>query len=282
MVTALLVGADGGLGKAFVDGLQAASWAVTALGRAELDVSLRNDVFDRVRAVQPDVVVNCAAYTDVDACEIDKWRAYLVNRDGAEHLARAAAERKALFVHPSCDMLFDGARGTPYREEDSPNPLNIYGDTKLGAELAVMKHAPRHLIVRSGPLFGLGGHGPLAELVSRWDAGEKGCVALEEGRHQPTYRPDLVRAVIELVNKGATGVFHVAGGGEATPFEFARETWTLMGGDAAQVKPLRRSSMPQAALRPRFSVLDCSKLAGLGVKLRSWKDALREAISSRK
>ena len=281
MVKALLVGADGGLGKAFVDGLKAAAWTVTAVGRAELDVSLRNDVFDKVRAAQPDVVINCAAFTDVDACEIDKWRAYLVNRDGAEHLARAAAERKALFVYPSCDLIFDGARGTPYREEDSPNPLNIYGDTKLGAELAVMKHAPKHLIVRTGPLFGRGGRGWLSDVLHRWEAGEKTCSALEEGRAQPTYRADLVNAVVALVSRGATGVYNAASAGEATPYEFAREAWALLGGKESEVKPQRRSAVPVTALRPRFSVLDCSKLITLGVKMRSWRDALKELLASK-
>lgn len=281
MVKALLVGADGGLGRAFLDGLRARSWAVTALGRADLDVSLRNDVFDRVRAAKPDLVISCAAFTDVDACEIDKWRAYLVNRDGGEHLARAASEVGALFVYPSCDMVFDGARGTPYREEDSPNPLNIYGDTKLGAELSIMKHAPRHLILRTGPLFGPGGRGLFTELVHRWDAKERSCAAVEEGRAQYTYRPDFAAAVLDLAGRGVTGVWHAAAAGDATPFEFAKEVWTLLGGSAEEVRAVRRSAVASSALRPRYSVLDCGKLAGLGPRLRSWKDAVREAVAAR-
>jgi dTDP-4-dehydrorhamnose reductase len=279
MVKALLVGADGGLGRAFAEGLKAASWTVAVLGRNDLDVSLRNDVFDRVRAARPEIVISCAAFTDVDACEIDKWRAYLVNRDGGEHLARAAAEVGALFVYPSCDMIFDGARSAAYREEDSPNPLNIYGDTKLGAELAIMKHAPRHLILRTGPLYGLGGRGTLADILQRWRAGEKTCSAVEEGRAQPTFRGDFVSAVVELIHRGQTGVWHAAAGGDATPFEFAKEAWTLLGGSAGDVRPLRRSSVSTTALKPRYSVLDCSKLAGLGIRLRSWKDALRAVLA---
>jgi dTDP-4-dehydrorhamnose reductase len=279
MVKALLVGADGGLGRAFADGLAAASWTVTSVGRYDLDVSLRNDVFDLVRSDKPEVVINAAGFTDVDACEIDKWRAYLVNRDGGEHLSRAAADVGALFVYPSCDLVFDGARSAPYREEDSPNPLNIYGDTKLGAELAIMKHAPKHLILRTGPLFGRGGRGLFMDLFHRWKAGEKTCSAVEEGRAQPTYRADFVGAVIELVKRGATGVWHAAAAGDATPYEFAREAWSLFGGDPEEVRSLRRSAVASSALRPRYSVLDCAKLAGLGIRLRSWKEALRAAVA---
>jgi dTDP-4-dehydrorhamnose reductase len=275
----LLVGADGGLGKAFLEALRGASRPVDALGRADLDVSRRNDVFDRVRASRPDVVISCAAYTDVDGCEIDKWRAYLVNRDGAEHVARAAAEVGALVVYPSCDLVFDGARTTPYREEDSPNPLSIYGDTKLGAELCVMKHALKHLIVRSGPLFGPGGTGLFAELVHRWRAGEKGCSAVEEGRGQPTFRADFVKAVLALVDKGQTGLWHAAPPDDATPHEFAREAWKALGCDPGQVRALRRSAVAATALRPRYSVLDVAKAARAGVVLRSWKDALKAAVS---
>ena len=278
----LLIGADGGLGKAFLAALKAASRPVDALGRQDLDVSKRNDVFDRVRAAKPDVVINCAAYTDVDGCEIDKWRAYLVNKDGAEHTARAAAAVGALLVYPSCDLVFDGARTVPYREEDSPNPLSIYGDTKLGAELAVMKHAPKHLILRSGPLFGRGGTGLFAELLHRWKAGETLAGAVEEGRSQPTARVDFVGAALALVDKGKTGLWHAAPAEEATPHEFARETWRLLGLDPEGVRPLRRSSVSSSALRPRYSVLDCAKLRKEGVVLRSWKDALREAVAQLK
>lgn len=274
----LLVGADGGLGKAFLARLPAGS--TTALGRNDLDVSRRNDVFDRVREAKPDVVISTAAYTDVDGCEVDRWRAYLVNRDGAEHVSRAAAEIGALLVYPSCDLVFDGARTAPYREEDSPNPLSIYGDTKLGAELSVMKHAPRHLIVRSGPLFGAGGRGLFAELVQQRDEGETRCGAVEEGRHQPTYRADFVDAVLELIQRGSTGLWHVAPAETATPHEFAMEAWRLLGGDPAQVVPLRRSAVSSTALRPRYSVLDVSKLAGLGIRMRGWKDALKAAVAA--
>jgi dTDP-4-dehydrorhamnose reductase len=228
------------------------------------------------------VVINCAAYTDVDGCEIDKWRAYLVNRDGAEHLSRAAADVGALFVYPSCDLVFDGARTTPYREEDSPNPLSIYGDTKLGAELAVMKHTHNHLILRTGPLFGPGGTGLFADLVERWRVGDPVCGAVEEGRSQPTYRTDFVSAALELIRRGETGIWHAASPDDATPLEFARELWRLLGLDPQAVRPLRRSSLPSSALRPRYSVLDGSKLAHAGVFVRSWKDALRAAVSELK
>lgn len=275
----LLVGADGGLGRAFLAACRAASRPVEALGRNDLDVSRRNDVFDRVRAVRPDVLIHCAAYTDVDGCEIDKWRAYLVNKDGAEHMARAAADVGALLVYPGCDLVFDGARTTPYREEDSPNPLSIYGDTKLGGELAVMKHAPKHLIVRSGPLFGPGGSGLFADLVLRRNAGETSCAAVEEGRSQPTSRIDLAVAALALADRGRTGLWHVAPPDDATPHEFAREAWTQLGGVADNVKPLRRSSVSASALRPRYSVLDSGKLKREGIVLRSWKDALRAAVA---
>src|SRR5205085_1289774 len=135
MMKALVVGAAGGLGKALLARLPS-SFETVGLTRREVDISRRNEVLDTIKDYHPDVIFNAAGLADVDVCENDRWQAYLVNRDGAKHLALAAADTGALLVVPSSDLVFDGAKMTPYREEDSPNPLSIFGDTKLGAELA--------------------------------------------------------------------------------------------------------------------------------------------------
>ncbi|HYE99802.1 MAG TPA: NAD(P)-dependent oxidoreductase [Planctomycetota bacterium] len=278
MKRAVVAGADGGLGRAFVARMKA-SWDVVALSRDALDVSRRNAVFERLRELRPQLVIDCAAVTDVDLCETDKWRAYLVNRDGAEHLARAAAEADALLLLPGCDLIFDGAKSLPYREEDSPNPLSIYGDTKLAAELAVMSHAPKHLIVRTGWLFGPHGRNLLTEALQRRQDGDA-LLAPEEPIGQPCYQPDVVDACLRLVMEGKTGLWHVAPPDGATPLEFARELWTRLGGPADDLHMLRRGSGGRTALRPRYAMLDVSKLGAEGIRLRSWRDALAHAVSA--
>lgn len=279
MKRAVVAGAGGGLGRAFAARLRA-SYEVVALGRDALDVSRRNAVVERVRELQPQLVVDCAAVADVDLCETDKWRAYLVNRDGAEHMARAAAAAGALLLLPSCDLIFDGAKAVPYREEDSPNPLSIYGDTKLAAELAVMSHAPKHLIVRTGWLFGPHGRNLFSEGVQRRQDGDA-LLAPEEPIAQPCFQDDVVDAALRLAMEGKTGLWHVAPPDGATPLEFAKELWGRIGGPAEDVHLLRRGAGGRTALRPRYSMLDVSKLGREGIQLRSWRQALAAAIAQR-
>jgi dTDP-4-dehydrorhamnose reductase len=279
MVKALVFGAWGGLGRAFLDRL-AGRYEVVALGRPDCDISKRQEVLDRVREHVPDLIVNAAGVSDVDACEIEKWQAYLVNRDGAKHVASAAAESGALLVQPGTDLIFDGARVTPYREEDPPNPLSIYGDTKLAAELAVMSSAPRHLVVRTGWLFGPRGRHLLSTPLDLLD-GDDPIVAHDDHRSQPTHQHDFVDAVLELVKRGETGVWHVANAGGATELEFLRAAFECYGRDPQRVKPVRRASGGLNALRPRSSVLDTGKLAATGIPMRPWLDALRDYLSKR-
>jgi dTDP-4-dehydrorhamnose reductase len=278
MVKALVVGAGGGLGRALQARL-APPLEVVALSRAQLDVSRRNDVIDRVREVRPDVIFDCAGFTNVDACEVDRWQAYLVNRDGAEHLARAAADAGALVVYVSSDLIFDGAKSGPYREEDSPNPLSIYGDTKLAAELAIMSHAPRHLIVRTGWLYGPYGRSYVSELLE-WRRTQEVVFGFDDHRSQPTFQLDFADALLELVRRGQTGVWHAAAEGEATDYDVARLAYEVLGAKRIDVKPLRRGADGRAALHPKYSVLDCSKLKALGVRVRPWKEALRAYLAS--
>jgi dTDP-4-dehydrorhamnose reductase len=276
-VKAVVVGAGGGLGKVLMARLPR-FFETVGLTHRELDISRRNDVMIRIAEHRPDVIFNAAGVSDVDVCESDRWQAYLVNRDGAKHLSQAASDTGALLVVPSSDLVFDGAKTAPYREEDSPNPLSIFGDTKLGAELAAMSQAPRHLIVRTGWLFGPHGRSYLNELLEKRETDEI-VFGFDDQRCQPTYQVDFVDAVIELVKQNQTGVWHVASAGEASPYEFAKVVFETLGLDPSVVKPLRRGAGARSALRPRYSVLDCSKLAAAGIKMRPWIESLREHLA---
>jgi dTDP-4-dehydrorhamnose reductase len=278
MVKAVVVGAGGGLGRVLMARLPK-SFETVGLTHRELDISRRNDVVARITEHKPDVIFNAAGLSDVDACESDRWQAYLVNRDGTKHLSQAASDVGALLVIPSSDLIFDGAKTTPYREEDSPNPLSIFGDTKLGAELAAMSQAPRHLIVRTSWMFGPGGRSYLTELLEKRETDEV-VFGFDDQRCQPTYQVDFVDAVVELVKQNQTGVWHVASSGEASHYEFAKVVFETLGLDPGVVKPLRRGAGARSALRPRYSMLDCSKLNAAGVRMRPWIEALREHLST--
>jgi dTDP-4-dehydrorhamnose reductase len=278
MTKALVVGAAGGLGRALMARLSPA-FETVGLTRREIDISRRNEVVATIVDHHPDVIFNAAGLADVDVCENDRWQAYLVNRDGVKHLSLAAAETGALLVVMSSDLVFDGAKMTPYREEDSPNPLSIFGDTKLGAELAAMSQAPRYLIIRTGWLFGPYGQSYLNQLLEKRGSDEV-IFGFDDQRSQPTFEVDFVDAMIELVKQNQTGVWHVASGGEASQYEFAQAVYETLGLDPSIVKPLRRGAGARAALRPRYSVLDGAKLEGAGIHMRPWTDALRGHLAS--
>jgi dTDP-4-dehydrorhamnose reductase len=276
MDKAVVVGSGGGLGKALMARLP--KWfEVVGLTHRDLDICRRNDVLTCVADHKPDVVFNAAGLTDVDVCENDRWQAYLVNRDGTKHLSQATADTGALLVIPSSDLVFDGAKMTPYVEEDSPNPLSIFGDTKLGAELAAMSQAPRHLIVRTGWLFGPYGKSYLTEIQGKAPT-EEVVFGFDDQRNQPTYQMDYIDGIVKLIQQQQTGVWHVASAGEASHYEFGKVAYELMGRDPGVVKPLRRGAGARSALRPRYSVLDCTKLSNAGIKMRPWIEALREHL----
>lgn len=254
-----ITGAGGQLGRQLVAAFERAGHDVRGLGRAELDIT-DPDSADALRDWRPDVVVNSAAWTDVDGCARDPERAMRVNGDGARLVAELAASVGALVVQISTNEVFDGGRDRPYRPEDEPNPINAYGLSKLAGERAVAAATPRHLIVRTAWLFGPGGTNFVTKILA---AGERMRDASEPLRlvsdefGNPTWTPDLAAAIVDASGRGRTGVIHLAGTPATSRLEWAR---VALGAARVEVpiEPVPLSSFERASTPPSRAVLETS------------------------
>ena len=279
---ALVTGAGGQLGRALCRRL--GSRLAWGGGRGELDIRDADAVRRLVREVQPDVVINAAAYNQVDAAESEPGEALAVNAEGPLHLARAARDQGALIVHVSTDYVFDGRRAEPYTEDDAANPISAYGVSKLAGELLVASAAAEHLLVRTSAVFGAGGSrakgGSFVDrILARARAGEPLRVVADQ-LFSPTYAPDLAGGILALVDAGARGLFHVTNQGSCTWNEMAT-TALEIAGPRVPVQAIRTEELGAPARRPAYSVLDNARYRALGLApLRPWRDALREMLAA--
>ena len=223
------------------------------------------------------VLVNAAAFTDVERAEDEPDLAYLVNERGAANLARAAAGRELAFVHVSTDFVFNGRKHSPYTEDDEPDPLSVYGASKLAGDRAVFVEHPGALVTRTAWAFGQGGASFPAKILS---AAREGRVlrVVDDESGSPTFTYDLARGIVGLVEAKASGLFNLAGAGSCSRFELARATLDLAGLGDVPVEPVSSHAFVTKAERPAYSVLDCSKAADLGVFMRDWRDALAQFV----
>jgi len=280
----LVVGASGHLGSA-VAGHLAVSADVTATTRADLDVRDRRAVEAAVARVRPDVVVNCSAYTDVDRAEDEPAEALEVNAFAVKRLAAAAGAAGAVFVHYSTDFVFDGAADHPYTEDDEPNPRNTYACSKLIGEWFALE-AGRHYVLRVESVFG-----SLAPSSSpRRTSVDRILDAILEGREarvfvdrtvSPSYSADVARATQALLERSAPhGLYHCVNSGSCTWEELAREAARQLHVDP-RLAPVRMADTRLRAERPRYCALANAKLAGAGVTMPSWQDALGRYLRDR-
>jgi dTDP-4-dehydrorhamnose reductase len=274
----LVTGAGGQLGSELARHCAAAGDTVVALDRAQLDVGDPRAVSEAVTAHRPDVVINAAAWTAVDACESDPERAF---RDNAHAVrwVRDACERTGVhLVQMSTDYVFDGALDRPYLEDDQPNPLSVYGSSKLAGELAAGEAAT---IVRTSWLCGAAG-GNIVKTVLRLLESGAPLTFVTDQRGCPTFTADLVVAVRELGVQRCEGVFHVTNQRAVSWFEFAREIVEAAGGDADVVQPVTAAELmpPRPAPRPANSVLANVALEAAGLPLlRDHRDPLHELVA---
>jgi dTDP-4-dehydrorhamnose reductase len=276
----LITGAGGMLGRDLHAAAASAGAEVVALDRAALDITDAAGVAHAVADAAPEILVNCAAYTNVDGAEGDEATALRVNGEGAGRVAGAAAACGAWTIHVSSDYVFDGRGERPYVESDAVGPLSAYGRSKLAGERAVAAAAPAaHTIVRSSWLFGTEG-ACFPATIMRLAAERDELSVVEDQVGCPTYTGHLARALVELAERRVPGVVHVAGGGECSWFAFAREI-VAAAGLACEVRPCTTDEFPRPAPRPAYSVLRSERI-GEGVPvLAEWRVGLADYLGAR-
>jgi dTDP-4-dehydrorhamnose reductase len=273
----LVTGAAGMVGRAVVEHCRARVDEVAAYDHASLDIAddaAVRAVFERER---PETVINCAAWTDVDGCELDPQRALASNALGPENLASACSRSGASLVTISTDYVFDGEKDGFYTQRDEPNPTSIYGQTKLAGERRAQSACARTVIVRSGWIFGVGGRNFLSRAIELAARGEP-LKVIGDAWGTPTYATHLAGRLRELVELDLPGIYHVVNGGDGASYEeFAREALAAARCEGVMIESVRMDSLARPAPRPRNSRLRCllSEAIGLG-KLPDWRLALRE------
>lgn len=287
----LVAGAQGQLARALVDAARGRDGLdVVALGRPRLDLLDEAAIAEAFAAIQPDLVVNAAAYTAVDKAESDAGAAFAVNRDGAAALAAATDSHACPIIHVSTDYVFDGAKAEPYVETDPVNPAGVYGRSKLEGETAVRAANPRHLILRTAWLYAPYGQNFLRTMV-RLARERPQLRVVGDQRGNPTYVPHLADAILAIAAQlGAGGraadvwgIYHAAADGETTWAGFAAEI-VLVGAQhgipAVPVSPIATAEYPTPAVRPANSRLECSRLARVfGAKLPPWQQGVSECVA---
>jgi dTDP-4-dehydrorhamnose reductase len=271
----LVTGAAGMLGRDVTAAAGDAGHEARALARADLDITDAAAVRAAISDAAPDAVINCAAWTDVDAAEAAEEQATAVNGTGAGNLAAAAKEAGALLVHVSSDYVFDGRASEPYPEDAPTSPASAYGRSKLAGEHAIAEAGDRYAIVRSAWVFGPHGKN-FVDTMRRLGAERDEIAVVDDQVGCPTYTGHLAAALIKVAEQGTTGVLHVAGGGRCTWFDLAVATFEETG-LACRVRPQSTADTGRPAPRPAFSVLGSTR-ADAPV-LPHWREGLRAHLT---
>ncbi len=282
----LITGANGQLGLAINKVIQERkdlNITIINTGRGEasaycpitLDITNPVAVMNLVQNLQPEIIINCSAFTAVDLCESEKERAYRINAIGAKNLAVAANDFDAKLVHVSTDFVFDGENNRPYTEEDTPNPISVYGSTKLEGERLVKEHCVKHFIVRTAWLYGKGKN--FVRTMIRLMDEKKDIRVVNDQYGCPTSAMELAKAIVSLMDTEEYGTYHGVCDGGATWYEFAVEIFKQLGVDV-KVTPIETSEYPTPAKRPSYSILSNDKLKKLGIRFKPWREALKEYI----
>jgi dTDP-4-dehydrorhamnose reductase len=279
----LVTGATGQLGSEVANGFRRTGHEVIAPARQQLDFSHPEQLAASARALRADWVINCAACTQVDKAESDARQADIVNRDSPEQLALAVAGYGGRMLQVSTDFIFDGAQCRPYLETDSPNPLGVYGRSKLEGEQAVQRVLPAAVVLRTAWVYGVHGHNFVKTMLRMATAG-KPLRVVNDQVGTPTWTADIAAAIAALVARAATGTFNFTNAGETSWHGFASailDEGLQAGFDikTERVDPIPTVDYPTPATRPAYSVLNTEKIRPLlPGPIPEWRDSLKKML----
>lgn len=283
-MSVVVIGSTGQLGQ---DLLRVFGDEAVGLAHQDVDVTDEAGVAAALGSHRPDWVLNTAAFHRVDDCELDPATSFAVNATGALNVARAAAEIGSGVVFYSSDYVFGGEerqRGHAYEEGDKPDPLSVYGTTKVAGEQLVAQANERHLVVRSAGLYGTATSRKgwtFPELMINKARSDGAVRVVTDQVLSPTFTADLAQKTKELIEHDASGIFHLTNAGECSWFEFARGAFDIAGVEA-EMEPIDSEQLKQRARRPPYSALDSARLAAVGVSpMRPWEEALEDYLNQK-
>ena len=281
-----VIGANGQLGQDVVAAFRAAGHTVAALTHQEIEIASAESVRQALHAIGPDVVVNTAAFHNVDKCETEELQAFRVNSVGARYVAQVTGSLRAKLIHISTDYVFDGAKRAPYVESDPPRPLNVYGNSKLAGEFFVMTGNPRHFIVRVSGIYGLhpcrakGSPNFVDTMLDRARRGES-IRMVDDQFVTPTPTVEVAKQLVALAGASEYGLYHATSKGSCSWYEFTRTIFD-MAGLKVDLQAIKSEQSGRAAIRPRYSVLENAALKSRSMNLFSdWRTGLENYLKQR-
>jgi dTDP-4-dehydrorhamnose reductase len=252
---------------------------VTGKDIEDFDIASQGACEEVIAETEPDIVINAAAYTNVDGCESDSDACFSVNAEGVKNIALACRQKRIKIVHFSTDYVFDGTRKTPYQEDDKCTPLNVYGKSKLAGEQYLKQFSDNFLLIRSAWLYGKNGKNFVKTIIEKART-EKLLRIVDDQVGSPTFTWDLAAAVQLLIEGQHTGTFHVTNRGNCSWYEFAVKILKSACIPEVTVKPIKSDELKRPARRPHYSVLTCRKFSETtGKVMRYWQVALDDYIS---
>ena len=273
----LILGHKGMLGSDLMLRL-AAAHEMTGIDIGDFDITVEDDCARVIAERSPEVVINAAAYTDVDGCETNRERCFAVNAVGVKNIALACRGRGIRIVHFSTDYIFDGRKKTPYVETDPPAPLNVYGASKLEGERFLEAFSDHWLLIRTAWLYGQKGKNFVKTILEK-SSTVKTLDVVDDQIGAPTYAWDLAAAVGLLVDGGHEGIFHLTNRGRCSWYEFACKILEYAGKTGMSVRPICSQLLTRPAVRPAWSVLSSRKFSEeTGKPMRSWQAALQDYL----
>lgn len=268
----LVTGANGMLGQDLCPTLQDNGYDVVETDIGNLDIT-NFDMVDKVFSKEkPNIIIHCAAYTNVDKAEEDYENAYKLNVEGTKNVAILSDKINAELVYISTDYIFDGTKNKPYLPDDKPNPINAYGKTKYEGEKMVQKYCKKYYITRTSWLYGIHGKNFVETMISL--SGKPELKVVDDQIGCPTWTVDLSDAIVKLISEKEYGVYHVCGSGKTSWYGFAKEIFK-QANLQVNLKPCTTDEFPRKAKRPKYSVMENNKIC------RNWKTALKNYIELR-